>query len=44
MDRCKAPGDSGEGRELGGCRGEEWPHTQSILREKQGCQEGPPWV
>lgn len=44
MDRCKAPGVSGGGRELGGCSGEEWPHTQSILREKQGCQEGPPWV
>lgn len=27
-----------------GCRGEEWPHAQSILREEQGCQEGPPWV
>lgn len=27
-----------------GCRGEEWPHSQSILLEEQGCQEGPPWV
>lgn len=23
-----------------GCRGEEWPHSQSILLEEQGCQEG----
>lgn len=30
--------------EVGGCRGEEWPHTQSILGEEQGSQEGPPWV
>lgn len=29
---------------VGGCRGEEWPHSQSILLEEQGCQEGPPWV
>jgi len=29
---------------VGGCRGEEWPHSQSILLEEPGCQEGPPWV
>lgn len=34
----------GRGEEVGGCRGEEWPHAQGILREEQGCQEGPPWV
>ena len=27
-----------------GLRGEEWPHSQSILVEEKGCQEGPPWV
>lgn len=28
---------------VGGCRGEEWPHSESILLEQPGCQEGPPW-
>lgn len=37
-------GASGERRGVGGCRDEEWPQSQSILREEQGCQEGPPWV
>lgn len=34
-------------RRMAGVRGyggEEWPHSQSIPLEEQGCQEGPPWI